>query len=158
MATEGTFLVAAADESAPVLRDVRDGQVLTLAEPPDLPDGPLEAGEVVEGTLVPASPAAVTWQLEAVADRWTVTVERTAEPPTALARDLAADVDVGAVARRDRAGAGALHVLAVPDGEADSAAADVAGDRATLERAGRLGVSRVEIREGTGLVSVRYLP
>lgn len=158
MAREGTFIVAHADDTAPVLRDVADGRVLTLAAPPDLPDGPLGEGEVVEGTVAPVSQQAVTWRLESVAARRQVTVERTPEPPTALARELEADVEVGELARRERAGEGELHVLSVPPERTDAAAADVVADEATVERAARLGVSRVEVRADDGVVSVRYQP
>lgn len=158
MAKEGTFLVAHADETAPVLRDVRDGQVLTLAGPPDLSDGPLREDEVIQGRVVPASALAVAWHLETVENRWTVTVSRPDEPPTALARELAADRDVGELARRERAGEGELHVLSVPADRTEQAADEVAAEAATVERAARLGVARVEVRAGEGVVSVRYLP
>ena len=60
--------------------------------------------------------------------------------------------------RRERAGTGELHVLTVPDGETEAAVADVLEDEATLARAARLGVERVEVRSEPGVVSVRYLP
>jgi hypothetical protein len=46
----------------------------------------------------------------------------------------------------------------VPAAETEAAVADVREDEATLVRAARLGVDRVEIRSETGVVSVRYLP
>jgi hypothetical protein len=151
--TEGTFLVTHADDESAVLRDVADGQVHTLAENPGV-----EAGEVVAATLEPEPPMEVAYRATEVADRQTIPVERSAEAPTKLARDLAAEQDAGELTRRDRAGEGQLHVLTVPAERTDDAAADVVGDEETVARAARLGVDRVEVRAADGVVSVRYLP
>jgi len=148
----GTFLVTHADESA-VLRDVRDGQVHTLADHPDL-----AAGEVLEATLRPEPPMEVTWRPVDIAERRSIPVEESPETPTRRAREIAAGQAVGEVTRQARAGEGELHVLTVPPDRTAAAAADVVEDEATRSRAARLGVSRVEVRAGDGVVSVRYLP
>jgi len=149
---EGTFYVTEAEESSAVLRDVTDGQVHTLADNPGV-----EAGALVEATLEPEPPMEVVWIAE-VDRTFTVEVARTEEPPTQRARETAAGQSVGEITRHERAGTGEVHVLTVPDGETESAVADVLEDEATVERAGRLGVERVEIRAEPGVVSVRYLP
>lgn len=146
---EGTFLVTHAGEDDAVLADVTDGQVHTLSANPGV-----EAGEVLSATLVPDPPLEVTWSVTAVADRWQVAVERVDDPPSARARNLAADVDEGDLATADLED-GELHVLAVP--EPEEAAADVVADEATRRRAARLGAGRVEVRTGEGFVGVRYL-
>lgn len=150
---EGTFLVTHADADSAVLRDVTDSQVHTLAENPGV-----EAGEVVVAAIEPEPPLEVAWRVTELRDRRTVPVERSEEPPTQQAREVAADQSVGEVATRERAGEGELHVLTVPDGETAAAATDVVGDEETVARAARLGVERVEVRAADGVVSVRYLP
>jgi len=147
----GTFLVTEADEGSAVLRDVTDGQVHTLPENPDL-----AAGEAVEGTVAPEPPMEVTWELREVARRWRVEVVDSDLEPTTQVRETAADQPPGELTRIERAGSGEVHVLTVPDPAA--AAADVMDDEATIERAARLGATRVEVRRGEGLISVRYLP
>ena len=152
-ARKGRFLVTGADEASAVLKDVDRGQVHTLAENPGV-----EQRDVVEGTVAPAPPMDVAYTLLEVEDRRSVTVTESAEPPTAQAREIAADRPEGEVARRERAGAGELHVLSVPEADTEQAVADVLADEATLVRAARLGVGRVEVRSEPGVVSVRYLP
>lgn len=156
---EGTFLVTAADDATAVARSVPDGRVHPLSATPGT-DEPLAEGEVVVGRLEPVGPAALTWCLAAVEKRFTVTIEESDEPPTAHERSLAPD-EPGELVRRERAGEGELHVLAVPaDPEGTrEAVADVLADREGLtERAARLGVDRVVVRSEPGLVCVRYLP
>lgn len=149
----GTYLVRAVDDATAVLRDVETAQVVTLADETDL-----SAGEIVQATVTAAGPLDVAWELDTLEDRWTIPVERSPEAPTTQARAIADEQDVGAVTRRERAGEGELHVLTVPEGETDSAAADVLEDEETVTRAARLGVGRVEVRAADGVVSVRYLP
>lgn len=150
---QGTFLVTSADEGAATLRDVTDSQVHALADNPGV-----ETGEVVVGTVAPEPPMDVAWQLVEVDSRREVPVERSPEPPTRQARELAADQSVGEVTRRERAGEGELHVLTVPEERTEQAATDVIEDEETIARAARLGVARVEVRAADGVVSVRYLP
>ncbi|MFB6172245.1 MAG: DUF5812 family protein [Haloarculaceae archaeon] len=152
MEKEGTFLVTHADGESAVLRDVVDSQVHTLADNPGV-----ETGEVVEGRIAPEPPMEVAWRLVSVEDRRTVPVERSPEPPTRQERDLSPD-EPGEIATTDRAGEGEIHVLRVPAEGTDEAVDDVVADEATLARAARLDVSRVEIRAEDGVVSVRYLP
>ncbi|MFB6184987.1 MAG: DUF5812 family protein [Haloarculaceae archaeon] len=149
----GRFLVTNADDESAVLRDVTDQQVLTLGDNPGV-----EAGDVVEATLRPEPPMEVTYEVIEIDDRWTVTVERSDEPPTRQERDLATEQSVGDLTRTERAGSGEIHVLTVPDDRTDEAVADVLDDEATVERAARLGVERVEVRSADGVVSVRYMP
>lgn len=146
-----TFLVTAADEETATLRDVVDQQVITLSENPGL-----EADDVIEGTVEPEPPLEVAYRLTEVERQWQIPVERSDLEPTTLAKEVAAEQDVGEITTRERAGEGEFHVLTVPDAEA--AAADVIDDVATRERAARLGVDRVSVRLGDGVVSVRYLP
>lgn len=149
----GTFVVTHAESASAVLSDVADAQVLTLSAHPDL-----SAGEVLEATVRPEPPMEVTWELVAIDDRREIPIEGSPETPTKQAREIAADQPVGEVTRKERAGEGELHVLTVPEDETESAAVDVREDDATLRRAARLGVDRVEIRAADGVVSVRYLP
>jgi len=169
--TRGTYLVTHADGGALVLEDVESGQVHTLAGDPGDGDGDgngsvapddledLAGGDVLTATLAPEPPLEVTWRTVELHDRRRVAVELVEEPPTRQARELAAEREVGSLAREPRAGTGELHVLAVPEGESAGAAREVADDEATLARAARMdGIERVEIRHCDGVVSVRYLP
>lgn len=150
----GTFLVTAADDDAAVLTDVDDGQVHTLATNPDV-----TVGEAIEGTVAPEPPLEVAWRLAEVTDRWTISVEESAEAPTTLARDIAAGQAVGELTRHERAGTGELHVLTVPESETAAAVADVLDDEEGVRsRAARLGVARVVVRSEPGVVCVRYVP
>ena len=150
---DATFLVTAADDESAVLQDVTDSQVHTLTTNPGV-----EVGEIVAASIEPEPPMEVAWQVVEITDQRTIPVERSPEPPTKQAREIAADQPVGEVTRQERAGEGELHVITVPDGEADDAAADVLDDEETLARAARLGVDRVEIRADGRALSVRYLP
>lgn len=154
MAKEGTFLVTHADEDSAVLRDTADGQVHTLAANPGV-----EAGDALEATIAPQRPMGVAWEVTEIDDRRSLSTERSAEPPTTQEREIAAAQDNGAVTTRERAGTGELHVLTVPPERVETAVQDVLNDEATLARAARLGVNRVEIRsDAEGVVAVRYLP
>ncbi len=150
---EGTFLVTHVDEESAVLKNVESGQVHTLEENPGL-----ESGEVLEGELAPEPPMEITYRLVEAEERRRLSVEESSEPPTRQEREIAAEQPVGEITRRERAGVGELHVLTVPDERTDEAIEDVVDDEATLVRAARLGVNRVEIRSETGVVCVRYLP
>jgi hypothetical protein len=150
---EGRFVVTHADEASAVLKDVDRGQVHTLGENPGV-----EPEEVIEGCLEPEPSMGVTYRLTEVETRRRLSLEDSPEPPTQQERRLAAEQDVGEVTTRERAGTGELHVLTVPEGDTESAIGDVLEDEATLVRAARLGVDRVEIRSEPGVVSVRYLP
>lgn len=150
---EGTFVVTHVDEGTAVLQDVHSGGVHTLAENPDL-----EPYEVLEATLEVQPPMEVVWTVAEMRDRRSIEVEHSPEPPTQQATELAADQAVGELTTRERAGEGELHVITVPPEQTEQAATDVVEDDATLTRAARLGVARVEVRAAEGVVSVRYLP
>ncbi len=150
---EGTFLVTHVDESSVTVRDVVDSQVLTLSENPGL-----EAGTVIEATLEAEPPMEVTYAVADLAAEHEIPVAVVDLEPTRQATGLAADQPVGELTTRERAGTGELHVLTVPDGEETATAEEIAADEATVARAGRLGVDRVEIRTASSVVSVRYLP
>ncbi|WP_247010125.1 DUF5812 family protein [Halorientalis litorea] len=150
---EGTFLVTNADDASAVLQDVRDSQIHTLADNPGV-----ETGEIVVAALEPDPPMEVAWRVTDLREQYTVPVERSPEPPTQQARDVAAEQSVGDLSTRERAGEGEVHILTVPPEETENAAADVVGDEETVARAARLGVERVEVRAADGVVSVRYLP
>lgn len=149
----GTFVVTNADEESAVLRDAADAQVHTLSAHPDL-----SVDEVLDATIRPEPPMEVTWELLSVSERREIPIETSPERPTKQAREIAAAQDVGEVTTRDRAGEGELHVLTVPEERTEEAVVDVREDDATLRRAARLGVDRVEIRADDGVLSVRYLP
>ncbi|WP_135663806.1 DUF5812 family protein [Halorhabdus rudnickae] len=149
----GTFVVTNVDAESAVLTDTTDAQVHTLAAHPDL-----SVGEVLEATIAPEPPLEVTWELRSVESRREIPIERSPERPTKQAREIAAEQDTGEVTTRERAGEGELHVLTVPEAQTEQAVADVQDDDATLRRAARLGVDRVEIRTAEGVLSVRYLP
>lgn len=146
-----TFLVTTADEEAATLRDVADQQIITLSENPGL-----AAEEVIEATVEPEPPLEVAYQVVEIDSRRTIPIERSPESPTTLSKEIATEQETGEITQRERAGDGEFHVLTVPDAEA--AADDVLDDVTTLERAARLGVDRVTVRVGDGMVSVRYLP
>lgn len=150
---EGRFLVTHADERSAVLKDVDGGQVHTLTENPGV-----ESGDLIEGTVAPEPPMEVAYRLIDLETRRNLTVEESPEPPTRQERELAADQPTGEVIKRERAGEGEIHVLPVPEEQTEAAVEDVLNDEATLVRAARLQVERVEIRSETGVVSVRYLP
>lgn len=150
---EGTFVVTHVDKGTAVLQDVHSGGVHTLAENPDL-----ERYEVLDATLAVQPPMEVVWTVAETHDRRTIDVEHSPERPTQQARELAADQEVGELTTRERAGEGELHVISVPPERTEQAAADVVEDEATLTRAARLGVGRVEVRADEGVLSVRYLP
>ncbi|MDS0278548.1 DUF5812 family protein [Halomicroarcula sp. S1AR25-4] len=150
---EGTFLVTHADDESATLRDVADSQVLTLSENPGL-----DAGSVVDATVEPEPPMEVTYTVVELDAERTIPVERVEFEPTAQATDIAADQPVGDLTTRERAGEGEIHVLTVPEEDTEDAATEVVEDEATVSRAARLGVDRVEVRTAAGVVSVRYLP
>lgn len=152
-AIEGTFLVTNADDASATLRNVADSQVLTLSDNPGV-----EAGEVVEGTVEPEPPMEVTYTVTEVAERRTIPVETVDLSPTAQTTEIAAEQAPGELTTVERAGEGEVHVITVPEDETAEAATDVVEDEATLSRAARLGVDRVEVRTADGVVSVRYLP
>lgn len=153
-ATEGTFLVTHADDESAVLKNVDSGQVHTLSSNPGV-----EQEDAIEGTVAPEPPLEVTAELVEVEERRPLRLEESREPPTTQEREIAENQEVGELTRTERAGIGELHIICVPEEETEAAVQDVLDDReATLSRAARLGVNRVEIRSEPGLVSVRYLP
>lgn len=151
--TEGTFLVTHADADSAVLKDVEGGQVHTLADNPGV-----EPRDVIEGRLAAEPPMEVTWRVVEIEARRSLAVVESDEPPTTQAREIAREQDAGELTRRERAGTGELHVLTVPPERTAQAVADVLDDEATLARAARMGVGRVEVRADEGVVCVRYLP
>lgn len=148
-----TFLVTHADEQSVTLRDIDDSQVVTLSENPGL-----EPWTIIDATVEPEPPMNVTYRLEELTAERSIPIEHVGLEPTAQATDIAAGQPVGELTTRERAGDGEIHVLTVPEGNAEQTAADIADDEETLARAARLGSDRVEIRTGDGVVSVRYLP
>ncbi|KKF39947.1 hypothetical protein FK85_24475 [Halorubrum saccharovorum] len=151
---ESTFLVTHVESDSAVLKDVHDGQVHTLSSNPGL-----AVDDALEATVVPDPPMEVTYQVVEVAERRSLSIEESDEPPTVHERELAAETETGELAREERAGVGEIHVLTPPEEDTADAVADVIDDReATLSRAARLGVNRVEVRSEPGVVSVRYMP
>jgi hypothetical protein len=153
-ATEGVFLVTHADDDSAVLRDVERGQVHTLSSNPGVSED-----DAVEGVVAPEPPLEVTAELVEIEERRPLSISESREPPTKQEREIAAEQSVGDLTKEERAGIGELHIISVPEEETEAAVEDVLDDReATLGRAARLGVNRVEIRSEPGVVSVRYLP
>jgi len=151
---ESTFLVTHADDDSAVLKDVHDGQVHALTTNPGV-----DVDDAVEGAVAPDPPLELSWQLVAVDERRSLSIDESEEPPTAHEQSLAADQAVGELTREPRAGVGELHVITVAEEKTAAAVADILADREpTLSRAARLGVNRVEIRAKPGVISVRYLP
>ncbi len=151
---EGVFLVTAADEESAVLKDVTDGHVHALSSNPGV-----DVHELVEGTVAPDPPMNVSWQLVEIDDRREPTIVQSDQRPTSETREIAAEQPVGELTRRERAGEGEWHVLTVQREHTDEAVDDVLEDtEGLLSRAGRLGISRIEVRSAPGVVSVRYLP
>ncbi|HET7323948.1 MAG TPA: DUF5812 family protein [Halococcus sp.] len=155
MEKESTFLVTHAGEDTAVLKDTADEQVHTLASNPGI-----EAGEALDATIAAEGELEVTWEIIDIEARRSLTTERSEESPTTQEREIAATQANGEMTRRERAGVGELHVLTVPTERVDEAVSDILDDEATLSRAARLGVNRVEVRSDAedGVVSVRYLP
>lgn len=151
--TTGTFVVTHAEASSAVLTDVSNARVYTLSENPDF-----EEGAVVEATVTPDPPMGVTYSIVELSEQKVIPVAESEEPPTRQEVALASSLDTGDLATTERAGTGEIHVLSVPEADTEDAVADVLEDPATLERAARLGVNRVEIRAEAGVVAVRYLP
>lgn len=146
----GTFLVTAADEESALLSAVRSGRVHPLVG-----DADLEVGEVVEGTLEPADPMAVTWRLAEVMARWRPAIETVEDRPGQSARAAATDATVGQFERVPFED-GELHVLSVAPDRTGAAVEEVVADETTRRIAARLGARRVEVRSEAGLVAVRY--
>ena len=156
MEKDGTFLVTHAEGDAAVLKDTADGQeVHTLSSNPGV-----ETGDALEATVAPEQPMEVTWEVIDIGERRPLTAERSEEPPTTQEYEIATAQENGELTTRERAGVGELHVLSVPPKQVEDAVSDVLRDEATLVRAARLGVNRVEVRADAdeGVVSVRYLP
>lgn len=155
MTTESTFLVTHADDESAVLHDTADGQIHTLAENPGL-----DADDAIEGTIAPAGPMELAWELIEMDARRSLATEHSEEPPTSQEHELADAQEEGELTTRERAGIGEIHVLTVPTERVEEAVDDVLDDEATLVRAARLGVNRVEVRSDAeaGVVAVRYLP
>ncbi|MFB6162049.1 MAG: DUF5812 family protein [Halococcoides sp.] len=143
------YVVDHRDEETATLRNVTSGQIHTIVDPPDVSEDEALVADLTENT------DGMTWSIESIDRRWTVTIGASDQPPGDRARAAAADCSVGEIARVDRS-SGALHVIPVPELETKAAVRDVLDDDATLDRAVRLGTDRVEIRHEPGLIAVRY--
>lgn len=150
----GVFLVTGADEGSAVLKEVADGQVHALSSNPGV-----SRHELIEGTVAPDPPMNVSWQIVDIEQRREPTVVESDQTPTAESREIADNQPVGELTREERAGDGEWHVLTTPEDRTEQAVEDVLEDtEGLLSRAGRLGISRIEVRSTPGVVSVRYLP
>jgi hypothetical protein len=145
----GTFLVTHADPEHAVLRNVETAQVHTLADTPDV-----AVDDVLEATLE-SGPMGVTWSIAAIHDRRTVRIERLDDPPAEHAVAAVADGDLGGGVTLEPDDALLVDAMAVTE-DADAPLAELATDDATRSRAARLGATRVELRAGDGVVTVRY--
>lgn len=149
----GTFVATHVDEASAVLQEVDTAQVHTIDESPSFP-----AGTVIEGTIATKPPMEVVWELQDIDDQRQIELVETELSPTTQAQAAVADEAPGTVTRIEREGDGELHVLRVPAGEEAATVTEILDDDETIARAARLGVVRVELRAGDGVVSVRYLP
>lgn len=147
--TGNRYVVAHRDEATATLRNVTSGQIHTIPDPPDVADD-----EALVATLTENADG-MTWSVESIDRRWTVTIGASDEPPGDRAWRAAADCSIGEIARVDRP-SGALHVVVVPESETRAGVRDVITDEATRDRAIRLGVERVDVRSAPGLIAVRY--
>jgi len=143
------YVVDHRDEATATLRNVTSGQIHPIADPPDVFED-----EALVATLTENADG-LTWSIESIDRRWTVTIGVSDRAPGERARAAAADCSAGDNARIDRP-SGELHVVVVPESETSAAVRDVIDDEATLDRAVRLGVERVDVRSAPGLVAVRY--
>jgi hypothetical protein len=143
----GTYLVTETDEESAVLQDIDSGRVYTLTENPGL-----ESGDVAEATLTAVPPMEAVWEVDEMSVQ-KVTVDRISETPSEEAQKAVAGLEEGTLRRMEREW-GELHAIAVPNAEA--AVEDVATDDSTAVRAARIGATKVEVRAGDGVVSVRY--
>lgn len=149
-----TFVVTAADGSSTVLRDVESGQVYSVKDTIDH-----SRLTIIEGTVESEPPLHVVYELTETTATRTIGIERSVEPPTANAKQVAANQSIGEITRKPRAGSGEIHIITIPDGDPTEMVADILDDKVTLcERAGRLGIERIEIRSAPGVVAVRYMP
>ncbi|MCU4925400.1 DUF5812 family protein [Halobacteria archaeon AArc-dxtr1] len=150
-----TFVVTHAEPDSAVVRDVETAQIHTLSGNPDL-----EVHDVLEATIAPEPPLEVTWELREEVDRRSVDLVDSDLEPTGQSIELATAADAGEVVREERAGAGEVHAMRLPETDLESAAADVLADEETVARAARLDAVRVEVRRApeTDVLSVRYLP
>jgi len=146
----GTFLVTAADQGATLLSAVDGGRVHPLAGDVDL-----AVGDVLEGTLEPAEPLAVTWRLAEVTARWHPEIEAVASPPGERAREIGTEAANGQLERLVDED-GEVHVLSVDPDRTAAAVDEVVRDETTRRIAARVGARRVEVRGEAGVVAVRY--
>jgi hypothetical protein len=150
----GSFLIVSADDSASVLRDVNSGQIYTVRHTCSLTES-----SVVTAEIETEPPLHSTYTITEITEERTIEIERSEQPPTAASQSKAAEQSVGELTRTERAGRGEIHVITVPTTRTETAVADILDDTQSLrERAGRIGVSRVEIRAAGNTVSIRYMP
>ncbi len=149
--TSGTFLVTDADAGAAVLQDVETSQVYSVDDHPAL-----ESGELIEATIAPVPPMEVVWEIEAIVNRWDVTVTIVETAPSEQAATLAAECEPGTVTQATITDTETIHVIPLAESNSEQAATEIRDDEATRRRAGRLGASRVEIRPAEEFISVRY--
>jgi hypothetical protein len=153
--TTGTFYVKHVEESAVTLHEVETKQIVTLVENPDF-----EVHEIIEASLVAQPPMQVSYRIGDMAERWTIPVETSPEPPTTRASKVAGELDQGDAIAIEREGEGEIHILNVPVDHVEQTAEELLEDEMTYKNAARYGVERVEIRtdEDEGVVTIRYLP
>lgn len=153
--TTGTFYVKHVEDAAVTLHEVETTQVVTLIENRDF-----ERHEIVEASLIAQPPMQVSYRIGELADRWKIPVERSPEPPTANASNVAGELDEGDAIAIEREGEGEIHILRVPPEGVEDTAEELLEDEMTFKNAARYGVDRVEIRtdEDEGIVTIRYLP
>ena len=149
--TDGTFLVTHGDDDSPVWREVTTGQVYTISDSPTV-----STYEILRATLTADPPLEVTWSVQSVGQRWTVSIETTDETPPEAAQSIAADLEMGALERHTPDTDDEVHILAVPTDQHEAAIADIREDEETYARAARLGATRVKISTGDDYLCVQY--
>jgi len=152
---ESTFLVTHVESDSAVLKDVHDGQVHTLSSNPGL-----TVDDALEATVAPDPPMEVTYQIVEIMEQRALDSGKRRAPdgPRARARDR--DGDRRARPRGTRGRRRDPRVDAARRRHRGRGFGRVIDDdrEATLSRAARLGVNRVEVRSEPGVVSVRYMP
>ncbi len=150
----GTFYVNHATDASVTLHDVDTAQIFTLTENPGFEDH-----DIVEASLVAQPPMEVSYLVDELKAHYTVPVETSPEPPTRQVQEIAAEMEPVDAVAIEREGEGEIHVLRVDPDAVEQTTTELREDEMTHKTAARYGVERVEIRtDGSGIVSVRYLP
>lgn len=151
----GTYYVKYAEEKAVTLHDVETTEICTLIENPDV-----ETHDIIEATLIAQPPMEVSYLIKELDDRYSIAVERSAEPPTTQVMEISEEMDQEEVIPIEREGEGQIHILKLDPELVEQTADSLDDEENPYKNAARYGVDRVEIRTDAdeGVISIRYLP